>query len=110
MDTPEPTVAQQVTDRKTQKVKLLAFLKDNAMTLFTQETLAEAAGCHVSAVRSRLSELKNDGISVHAEPQKFLGPDGRMHRGMHLWIYVPRPTAPLGRDAAEYMHQRSLFT
>lgn len=107
---PEPSVQQQVSDRKTQKVKLLAFLQANPMTLFTQETLAESCGCHVSAVRSRLSELKRDGDPLHAEPQTFLGADGKMHRGMNLWIYVPRPSAPLGRDAGTHVSgQRELF-
>ena len=106
----EPTVEQQITDRQTQTAKLLAFLQDHPLTLFTQETLAESCGAHIGAIRTRLSELKRAGEPLVAETQYYSDETGRLRVAPKLWMYVPRPAEPLGRDASsEVLGQRTLF-
>jgi len=92
-------VAAEITDRKGQRLKLKAFFLAHPETLFTQETLAESAGCHVSVVRSRISELKRDGLELDGRDTWHTDAAGKRHRGMKLWQYLPRPDEPLGRDA-----------
>lgn len=104
-----PSVQQQVTDRTAQREKLREFFLSNPSTLFTQETLAEACGADIGAVRTRCSELKRAGMSLIAVPQTYRDEHGRSHRAKKMWEYVPRPPEPLGRDAGTYV-QKTLWT
>lgn len=106
-----PTITEQVSDRQAQRAKLRRFLEAHPFVIYSQETLAEAAGCAVSTVRSRISELvSKDKVSLRWHQSGFLGADGQKHIACKRWEYVPRPEAPLGRDAGDRIDQPGLFS
>jgi biotin operon repressor len=104
----EPTVQQQIVDRKAQREKLRAYFEANPDAYWTQETLAESCGADVGAVRTRISELRAEGMNLVDTQPSFRTKDGILHRGKKLWSYVVRPAHPLGPDAAE-PRERLLF-
>ena len=99
----EPTVHQELLDRKTQREKLMRFFLDEPHTIWQQETLAEKCGSDVGAIRTRISELRkepwwNARLRRHSNSYEA---GGKIHRGKMRWQFVPRPAEPLGPDAAE---------
>lgn len=106
----EPTVQQEITDRATQRTKLEAFLRAHPSTIYSQETLAEACGADVGAIRTRITELKRAGMYLRWESGSYRDWEGIVHRGKKRWSYVPRPAEPLGRDAGDSVGQSDLFS
>lgn len=105
----EPSVAQEVTDRTSQRVKLEAFFKAHPNTIFSQETLAHASGADLGAVRTRISELKIAGLSLRGHLGNYRDDRGVFHRGKKRWEFIPRPEGALGRDAGDRLAQKTLF-
>lgn len=95
----EPSVCQQVADRTAQREKLRQFFLAQPETFWTQDTLAEACGADVGAVRTRINELKREGMSLIGKYADYRDKDNVWHRGKKVWMYQPRPEEPLGRDA-----------
>lgn len=98
MSNPEPSVPQRLADRKVQREQLRAYFLAHPETYWTQETLAECCGADIGAVRTRISELKADGLNLVSMWTNYRSDDGIVHRGKKLWAYLERPAKPLGPD------------
>src|SRR4051812_31556137 len=88
----EPTVRQELADRKAQRDRLAQVFIDNPRVIWTQETMALMCGADIGAVRTRLSELRKDANwrrDLRAHSGSYIGPDGVAHRGKKQWQYVP---------------------
>lgn len=97
------TIDQEVTDRKAQREKLRLFFLANHTIIWSQETLADMCGADVGAVRTRISELKADGLNLMGHSGNYRDAAGIYHRAKKQWQYVPRPVNALGRDAGEHI-------
>lgn len=99
----EPSIRQQISDHQGQREKLAAFFRANPFVIYSQETLADAAGCHVSCVRTRIGELRRGdfgpAMSLVSHVQSYRDEQHVWHRGMKRWECLERPAEPLGRDA-----------
>jgi hypothetical protein len=99
MTTEIPSIASQILDRKTQNARLIAFLRAHPHTIYSQETLAEMAGCHLGSIRTRISNIQGE-LHLVWHQTGYLGSDGQKHISPKQWEHVPRPVNALGPDAS----------
>src|SRR5579872_6575498 len=94
-----PPVSTQIADRKTQNERLKKFFVAHPHTIYSQETLAEAAGCHVGAIRTRISNILPD-LNLVWHQSGYRDNDGKSHVSPKQWEYLPRHPEALGPDAS----------
>lgn len=102
-------ISAQKRDQKAQREQLLRFFVTHPNTIYSQETLADACGCAVSTVRSRISELVRDGHPLRWHQSGWRDAQGQNHINLKTWEYVHRPSDPIGRDAGDRIAQKELF-
>ncbi len=102
-----PDIPTEQSDRKLFRENVEAYFRAHAGEIVTQDALEQAGGG--SAVRTRVSELKvKFGLRIIAHPTFLTDTAGKKHRLRTRYQWLPHE--PLGREAAEIVEQKSLFS
>lgn len=94
----EPTVEQELEDRAGDRDRLAAYFRQHPSAWLDQAPIAAALGIGEGSLRSRKCECKNLlHMNIETRNTKFVGSDGKVHRGLKQWRYLPY--VPLWRSA-----------
>lgn len=98
---------QELSDRRRQRDAVEAYFKAHPWQIVTQDELRKAGSG--DAARSRVSECVTKlGMDIESIRTRYIGTDGKKHRGFQQYRYRPTEEAPPDPPIADTYVEQSL--